>query len=68
MTRNEALEEVSGLRRILTEQIKTNEELARKVAMLQSIIVATVFDIDMAGRIDSSTEIALREAAKREQR
>ena len=68
MTRNEALEEVSGLRRILTEQIKTNEELARKVAMLQSIIVATVFDIDMVGRIDSSTEIALREVAKREQR
>lgn len=65
---DDALDEASNLRRLLTDQIKRNEELAEENKFLRSIIAATVFDIDMAGRIDSSTEIALREAAKREQR
>lgn len=66
MTTDDALDEASELRRLLVAQIRRNDELARENATLRSMIAAAVFDLDKAGRIASSTENALRVAARKE--
>lgn len=66
MTTDDALDEASELRRLLVGQIRRNDELARENAMLRSMIAAAVFDLDKAGRVASSTENALRVAARKE--
>ena len=66
MTTDDALDEASELRRLLVGQIRRNDELAKENAMLRSMIAAAVFDLDKAGRVASSTENALRVAARKE--
>lgn len=66
MTTDDALDEASELRRLLVAQIRRNDELARENATLRSMIAAAVFDLDKAGRVASSTENALRVAARKE--
>lgn len=66
MTTDDALDEAGELRRLLVAQIRRNDELARENAMLRSMIAAAVFDLDKAGRVASSTENALRVAARKE--
>jgi hypothetical protein len=66
VTTDDALDEASELRRLLVGQIKRNDELTRENATLRSMIAATVFDLDKAGRVASSTENALRVAAQKE--
>lgn len=66
MTTDDALDEASELRRLLVGQIKRNDELARENATLRSMVAAAVFDLDRTGHVATSTENALRFAARKE--